>query len=77
MVWQVEVRNETIAAAAMGGAELSRRDGRLFARIVFVFQHNMIVALSCAWHVSSRWDGSTQRPSGVSWRPSRPVDCGR
>ncbi|KAI3423405.1 hypothetical protein D9Q98_010622 [Chlorella vulgaris] len=37
----------------------------------------MIVALSCAWQVSSKWGGSTQRPSGVSWRPSRPVDCGR
>ncbi|KAI3423417.1 hypothetical protein D9Q98_010633 [Chlorella vulgaris] len=37
----------------------------------------MIVALSCAWQASSRWDGSTQRPSGVGWRPSRPVDCNR
>ncbi|KAI3423430.1 hypothetical protein D9Q98_010646 [Chlorella vulgaris] len=37
----------------------------------------MIVALSCAWQVSSRWDGSTQRPSGVGWRASRPAGYGR
>ncbi|KAL4852642.1 hypothetical protein ACK3TF_006274 [Chlorella vulgaris] len=40
-------------------------------------RHSMIVALSCAWQVSSKWGGSTQRPSGVSWRPSRPAGCGR
>ncbi|KAI3423431.1 hypothetical protein D9Q98_010647 [Chlorella vulgaris] len=37
----------------------------------------MIVALSCAWQVSGRCDGSTQRPSGVGWRASRPAGYGR
>ncbi|KAL4852743.1 Serine/threonine-protein phosphatase 4 regulatory subunit 3 [Chlorella vulgaris] len=43
----------------------------------FQSRHSMIVALTCAWQVSSKWGGSTQRPSGVSWRPSRPAGCGR
>ncbi|KAL4854153.1 hypothetical protein ACK3TF_005011 [Chlorella vulgaris] len=38
--------------------------------------HSMIVALSCAWQVSSRRESSTQRPSGVGWRP-RPAGHGR
>ncbi|KAI3423406.1 hypothetical protein D9Q98_010623 [Chlorella vulgaris] len=37
----------------------------------------MIAALSCAWQASSRWDGSTQRPSGVVQRPSRPAGYAR
>ncbi|KAL4852639.1 hypothetical protein ACK3TF_006274 [Chlorella vulgaris] len=42
-----------------------------------VFQHSMIAALSCAWQVSSKWGGSTQRPSGVVQRPSRPAGYAR